>query len=307
MMNMFKRVTVQGDVITARAYHQSIVFNDLLFVLMGYSGVVRLGDMYWTNNGQRWHRQENLVCDDGNVISARQSPGLCAHAGKVYLTGGYSGSYLNDVYVSDNMFRWKRLQDAPWDARREHVMVSFRGKLWLLGGMIATGYKNDVWSTVDGVNWVQELDAPWTARRGFAGMVYNNRIIIAGGFDSISGRLSDVWSTVDGRNWQETRRSAEFNVVYYHAMTSFRNKVGARLVVCGGSQGVGDTSEKIWHSSDGKNWNDGGVMGTNTVYGHTIDYFNKRLIIVCGNGGGGDAGAFINRVWESNIEMLGIK
>src|SRR5690606_13130843 len=63
--------------------------------------------------------------------------------------------------------------NSAFSDRGSHGVVSFKKRLWVLGGMTGSGRVNDVWSSTDGVSWTQEIaNAPWSARNGHQVVVY---------------------------------------------------------------------------------------------------------------------------------------
>jgi hypothetical protein len=58
------------------------------------------------------------------------------------LTGGYSPSPSNDVWVTEDGNNWIYTGLAPWSPRAWHASTVFQGKLWLMGG---TPLNNEVW------------------------------------------------------------------------------------------------------------------------------------------------------------------
>jgi N-acetylneuraminic acid mutarotase len=301
-MDVFKQVIVQGDAIPARAYHGSIVFKGNLYVVMGYDGLdVYQNGMYWTRDGQRWQRVPVLTDTDGNTILARGFFGLCDYNARVYLFGGYDseGDRRNDVYVSKNMHRWEKLPDAPWSVRYGFGALSFNGRIWMLGGQDDSGMLNEVWWTTDGVSWTQEVNAPWAIRRNPGTVVYGNRMFVIGGLGA-GGTVNDVWYTEDGRNWTRMESSANFSGRHVFGISVLNN---TRIVISGGYMDTGSYSNEIWHSANGNQWQLANTMPMGNLRGHSMDYFNERLVIV----GGMHDDAAKNEVWEANNELFGVR
>jgi len=297
----FTKVSVQGN-IHERVYHRSTIFQNRLYMLMGADLSSSLGDMCYTNNLQKWNRKPLIENTNGNAVPIRRSFGLCEHNNRVYLMGGYNGSTrLNDVYVTSNMARWNKLQNAPWSGRMEFGLVSFQGKIWAIGGQNNAGYTNEIWSTTDGTDWTQEGNAPWAARMSCGCVVFKDMVYVIGGIGS-SGRYSDVWQTSNLRNWTCLTKDAGFAARDYHAVTC-RN--GSYIVVAGGLLGTDPTvvAKDIWYSRDGVQWYYGGELSTVYLYGHSMDCFNNRLVIV----GGSNGTVMYGDVWEANKEFFAVK
>jgi len=71
--------------------------------------------------------------------------------------GQFSANQLaNDVWCSTDGATWTAATTAaPWGGREFAELVSFNGRLWILGGFWGGVYA-DIWSSADGVSWVQE-------------------------------------------------------------------------------------------------------------------------------------------------------
>ena len=298
-MDTFKFVNTRGDAIIGRAYHCSVIHEGRLYIVMGSSIDAALGDMCYTDNLQVWKRHPNMGIVGGGAISARDSFALCRHNNKVYLAGGWTGSArLNDVYVSTDMYRWKQLQNAPWAARTAFTMLSFKDRLWVIGGRTAAGYQKDIWWSTDGTKWVQEPNAPWSARDYFAAFVYNNNVYVVGGLGTGSVRNNEVWCSDDMRNWTHLGDATNFSARAYHAMLPV--DVEQKIFLTGGETGSSVYSDEIWHSGQGCIWRLGGVLPFGNIFGHTMDYFDSRIVIV----GGTDGIVFSNEVWVANNELF---
>lgn len=95
-------------------------------------------------------------------------------------------------------------QTAAFGARKFHRVVSFDGRLWLIGGMRGTPaqYLNDIWSSADGQSWTRvTAAAPFAPRAEHSLTVFAGRLWVIAGRNS-GGYLNDVWSSFDGVNWQ---------------------------------------------------------------------------------------------------------
>lgn len=110
----------------------------------------------------------------------------------------YGGSrYLDDVWSSRDGQEWASLlPHATWAPRLAHALVPYQGRLWLIGGEVASrNYATDIWTTTDCVQWRQETDQyGWPGRLYGGGVVFRNKVWIAGGWRREGAALNDVWS-----------------------------------------------------------------------------------------------------------------
>jgi hypothetical protein len=128
-----------------------------------------------------------------------------------------------DLY--DGEFTWKEVStDADWCNRFDHAAVSFKDKMWIIGGYnpgIISGdtYLEDVWSSEDGANWdLVNENAPWHGRRGHQVVNFNDgtgeALFLIGGFevDESTGYrqyTNDVWKSSNGKDWQQIKENRE--------------------------------------------------------------------------------------------------
>jgi len=213
-------------------------------------------------------------------------------------SGGSFLGYKNDVWSSTDGVSWVKHGAAPFSARAGHKLISFNGKLWLIGGKDAVGFKNDIWSSTDGVNWMLEAaSSPFPARTGAGLALLNNRIWLVGGSVVLPGNYvvyyNDVWSSADGVNWVQENANASFSPRDGHQLVNFNG----RLLVIGGSDDHSSLHD-VWTSSDGQNWN---LATANAAFdarsGHKVTELNGRLWLT---GGSGYSFFGANDVWSSS-------
>jgi hypothetical protein len=140
-------------------------------------------------------------------------------------------------------------------AREEQTVVSFRGKLWMIGGLVANrGYVKEVWSSPDGVAWTREPDMPagfeGRGQMGSAVSTDGSTLYLVGGFGTTTA-AGEVWATTDGANWELKTGAAPFHQRWGMGVVYFNN----RLWLMGGLDGQ-DYLEKgdVWSSPDGATW-----------------------------------------------------
>jgi len=125
---------------------------------------------------------------------------------RIFVMGG--GNYvpdhyaLNDVWSSEDGTNWQLVTDsAPWSPRLWFSAVSYRGRLWVMGGWSKEkGNFGDVWHSLDGRNWHQLLTPTgWRPRHEHSAFVFQDKIWIAGGHaDPLS---NEVWSLTLPSDW----------------------------------------------------------------------------------------------------------
>jgi uncharacterized protein YjdB len=149
-------------------------------------------------------------------------------------------------------------QSAAFGARKFHRVVSFDGRLWLIGGMRGTPaqYLNDIWTSIDGTTWTRVTDAaPFAPRAEHALAVFQGRLWVIAGRNG-TGYLDDVWSSFDGVNWQLESNFGNYGRAGHRAVVN-----NSRLYVLGRAEYLDDF---VYSTVDGVNWQDHDPPGVPT-------------------------------------------
>ena len=190
--------------------------------------------------------------------------------------------FFKDVWRSRNGVDWEQMTgDAEWAAlplpgcqfgppsslgRAGLSAVSFKGKLWVLGGSqgddlsIGGGPNcrqvfNDVWYSNDGSKWQLATDnAPWEARAGGVALVKGGWLYYMGGEKGFTGEddyFNDVWRTRDGVTWEEV---TDVDGADWSPRPGHKCSVLANHFVCLGGFGLPFNPSDIWVSKNGADW-----------------------------------------------------
>jgi len=180
--------------------------------------------------------------------SKRCSFGAVVFDNKMWVMGGYDGSYYNDVWSSSDGTSWNSAT-AGWSKRCSFGVVVFDNKMWVMGGYDGSDHLNDVWYSSDGASWIKVLDNDpsdtdrWSPRANFGVVVFDNKMWVMGGYDG-SNYLNDVWYSCDGKNWSQVTTPPPFSARSNHTSLVFDNK----MWVMGGYDGSNYLDE-VWYSS----------------------------------------------------------
>ncbi|MCR4317448.1 MAG: hypothetical protein NUW37_14005 [Planctomycetes bacterium] len=311
----------EGKFIAEAEYHELLSYDGKLWII-GWATEkaehsMNIGNYIWSSkDGIEWELVSRAPWDIKFGFS-------CAvFKGRIWSLGGrYYNKWFDDVWSTTDGKTWTPTPSTkPWLPRTGHGFLSFRNKLWILGGYLGLSggddkYFSEVWSSIDGKDWKLETDrAPWGFRHGFEAIVFKNRLWILGGFESeehIQERSShgdfsytkcfrnDVWSSVDGVEWRCETESApwtrrrDFNVVLFNE----------KLWIIGGYEMRFEPSEDdagtdaayrrlrdqsgitrdVWSSSDGVHWK---LETDNTPWEKRVEFatasFKGRLWIYGG-------------------------
>ena len=204
----------------------------------------------------------------------------------------FPSEFFKDVWRSTDGVEWELMtDDAGWatlpmkcpvlpevsQGRAGLSAVSFKGKLWVLGGSQGDDTSlnpsgngidcrdlfNDVWYSQDGSEWhLATDDAPWEARAGGVALVNGGWLYYMGGEKGFTGEddyFNDVWRTKDGISWQEVTgpEGADWSARPGHKCSVLANHfvcVGGFAALTPFFPSYDTNPSDIWTSKDGANW-----------------------------------------------------
>jgi len=173
--------------------------------------------------------------------------------GNLWLVGGDNNhtapwSSSSQVWASRNGTDWKLITKSPFAERRNHSLIVYKNKLWLIGGIKNNGeILSDIWNSSDGINWnqVNSLN-PLQDIGQNSSVVFNERLFV---FRGNGTENQEVWSSSNGSNWRLETDNA-FPVRSHYKTLLFN---GSIYVIGGWLRGGLHTNE-IWASRNGRNW-----------------------------------------------------
>lgn len=282
-----------------------VVYNGYLWILGGwhdsYSPPPR--DVWKSKDGKNWE----LVSEQAPWKHS-DLPMSLVFKDKMWMMGGwYNGrlegrSASNRVWSSENGKDWSLVTEkAGWSARCAAATVSFKGKMWILGGTSAYYYGekdsllNDVWYSEDGKNWtLATAKAAWSPRAFHQAVVFNDRIYVMGGgnYDPEYFGFNDVWSSSDGIHWREEVSNASWHERIWFSSVVFRDCI---WVIGGWSGNPYKNWGDIWYSQNGKEWRELKTDGPTWKerHEHSAFVFQDKLWIA-----GGMTPPLVNDVWS---------
>jgi len=274
--------------------HQMVVFKEKMWLLGGWLGrydhdkaTYIQGTNYWTS--QVWCTSDGVDWESkGNAPWAgRHGFGCVVHDNKIWVIGGDQNT---DVWNTDDGVHWNKIAEkVPWGERYFPYIVSFKGKIWVMGGVridFSAGNEmrdkyNDIWSTNDGVHWNQEVEfAKWTPRGLVSGSaILNDELYIYGGCILDSYAYDDVWKTSDGINWTKVISHAPWPSRTWGSITSFDNKL---WIMAGDFDVEKQLLNDVWYSFDGVSWTQQKGIFWKPRHATSIVGFNNKLWLVGG-------------------------
>lgn len=258
------------------------VINDTLFSLLGSYTSGATGAAFTTASASAgWRTRAKFDAVNLNDV--------------IYLVGGQdltaSPTAQGDVWMSsDGGVTWGLATgSAPFGARFGHRVVTFNGKMYLLGGWYPTFNvpMNDVWVSSDGVNWTQCTQAaPWAGRAFHCAVATTGGIYVMGGCNTpsltIGGaftQYNDVWFSADGVNWTQVTGAAAWTARAGFDCAFYQNQF---YLLGGTNPSTLVKNNECWTSTDGRNWTQltAAALGIGANYGvRLLVYANKMFAL----------------------------
>ena len=220
-------------------------------------------------------------------FAPRDGAGALTFQGKMWLLGGWNpgdkASFPrvcnNEVWSSADGKAWtlekpntfldaKFNVSADWEGRHTAGYVTFREKMWIVGGDANQGhYQNDVWNTADGKSWSlanKNRDVPWGPRVLHYTLAFKDKIWVIGGqtlpafAPAAEVFYRDVWNSADGLNWQKVEPREPYwpQRGMIGGSVVFKNEI---WILGGGTYDTPKIPERkfyndVWSSPDGIHW-----------------------------------------------------
>lgn len=284
-----------------------VAFRDRLWIMGGWfdSFSAPPRDVWSSPDGKTW----DLITREAPWKHS-DLPMTAVFDDRIWLLGGWYNGRLpghgasNEVWSSRDGKTWEpATSHAGWSPRLAGGVVSFKGRLWILGGTENyyfgddNSLKNDVWSSADGKEWRREVaNAPWLPRAYHATVVHDGKIWVLGGGNYVPRyeARNDVWCSSDGVHWEQVAEHAAWPPRIWFSAAVYRD----RIWVLGGwtnnpSKNLGD----VWYSRDGKEWT---PLRSNVVWKerheHSTYVFQDKLWVA-----GGHARPLNSEVWSLDV------
>ena len=198
---------------TPRLASGLVVFQNKMWIIGGtenyYFGDAQSlkNDVWSSTDGKHWKQE---TADAG--WSPRAYHQAVVLNDRIYVMGG--GNYVpeykafNDVWMSKDGVHWEEVTgDAPWHARLWFSAVTYRDRMWVLGGWSNGPSRNwgDVWYSSNGRDWQQlKSDVIWKERHEHSAFVFQNKIWLAGGH--AQPLSNEVWSLSVPAEWFDEKK-----------------------------------------------------------------------------------------------------
>lgn len=292
-----------------REFPATASFLDKIWVIGGASPFSKapFADAWSSEDGLNW--MEETTNSQFKGVDEHQ---VVEHNGRYWLIGGNAGydaynldrRYSDQVWSSSDGTNWTlEVDDADFGPIFNHAVVSFQGKLWIIGGYGGPNYgvNRRLWSSTNGVDWVLEGIPEFVESGAFwynEAVVFNGRIWMIGGYDNRNAN-DKVWSSSDGITWTLELENAPFGGRYRHQLVTFNSQ----LWLIGGTDNETGKKNDVWSTYDGINWMKvTDSAGFSPRVDHTSIEFNDRIWVIGGLDGDSTLvpSNFKRDVWSSD-------
>ncbi len=204
---------------------------------------------------------------------------------KVWLVGGDNSftppwTSSTQVWASHNGTDWKLITKGQFPERRNHSLLVYKDKLWVIGGIDnANNILSDIWNSSDGENWTRITSLnPLEDIGQNNSVVFNDRLFV---FRGNGAENQEVWSSADGSNWRLETENA-FPVRTHYKTVIFNDFI----YVYGGWLRDGPSlTNEVWASKDGRYWYQ--KHPATTIFAPRIDHsatvYDGKVWVIGGN------------------------
>ena len=231
----------------------------------------------------------------------REQHQVVVHNNRLWVIGGLGyrsdGGLRNDVWWSVDGVTWTEVPNngERFSPRRLHQAVSFKDKLWVIGGFegpndgTTDDSKDDIWySEDDGVTWkvvAHTARLRFSGRSGHQVVVHDDQLWLIGGWDggphNVQGQGShkiDVWWSEDGVTWEEKMidEPSGYAPSGGHQVVSYKDDL---WLIGSGSRGKASNDELWRYDDDGNQWTKIPRDDTNLDESLGTRHFNNRAVV----------------------------
>ncbi len=144
-----------------------------------------------------------------------------------------------------------------------------------------------------GTSWTNKI-ADWSPREHHTSLVFDDKIWVLGGSDG--NNLDDVWSSANGRDWTNLAAADHWSARSSHSSLVHKDKIW----VLGGALAGETTTNDVWFSTSGTQWDTGASYRWSPRESHTSVVFKNQMWTL---GGALADGTTTNDVWTSTNDI----
>ncbi len=210
--------------------------------------------------------------------SPRDSAGEAIFKDRMWLFGGYTPEYANDVWHSSDGATWIKASDIPTNIGVDIPLAFvFKDKIFI------TDADGVLYCSSEGDMWAKATDTgPMRGRRMMGGAVFKDRVWMMGGQQG-NCLFNDIWSSADGVRWVlEVEQAPWSKRQITHSLLVYNDKL---WLLGGGALGTSYfpfvAQNDIWCSSDGIHWERiiAHAPWPARIWGSTIVYRDRMWIM----------------------------
>ena len=236
---------------SVRHSHSGAVYDDKLWVIGGFFNKAK-NDAWYSADGTTWVEITKNETESVKFTMRDSHASVVFDDGfgdKLFVIGGFSSGYKNDVWCSVTGAQWTCITgETSFSPRVGHGAAVFKNNIYLIGGYDGAGYKNDIWRSPDGIRWEKVSGATdFDPRRGHAVVTFKDKLWVIGGYGENEKYYNDIWCSSDGASWRRIvtafSENSGFSPRRGHSAVVYKNK----LWIFGGYGGTGYMGD-LWRS-----------------------------------------------------------
>lgn len=216
-----------------RAGFTAVSFHNR-FWLFGGECILYFGDIWSSEDGVTWrmdrpnpscmydlHGEAPVSSEEAKLLepacwTPRDAHGAAVHNGQLFVAGGTTCTdcvvesirLANDVWTSSDAIHWTQLTGAaPWSPRCDFAFLSFKDRLWVIGGETECPFgpsraSDEVWRSTDGKDWELAGRLPGGPLAYATACTDGTAIYLLGGHGGKAGPQNRVWRSENGEDWR---------------------------------------------------------------------------------------------------------
>jgi len=173
-------------------FHQTIVFNDKMYVIFGNVSTNHT-EVWSSSNGIDWTQNTANAAD---AFFGRGAHKAVVFNNAIYVIGGEATTRLNDVWKSINGTDWEQItiNSDVLPRMTGHTAAVYNDKVWVVAGRQGTeSFSNAIYYSSDMVTWIKySEDIPFGAVAFHNVLNYNNALWVFGGYKN-GGLSGEIW------------------------------------------------------------------------------------------------------------------
>ncbi|MBN2753845.1 MAG: hypothetical protein JXR81_03150 [Candidatus Goldbacteria bacterium] len=262
----------------SESMHAVCEMNGNVYSAGGWDGVVRSSSVFSSADGVNFTR-----IADNSGFTPRTGHSMIPFNNALWITGGYDGSFKNDVWYSADGISWFEASgSAAFSPRQGMTLQNFKGNMWLIGGTNAGGEAGDIYWSLNGAAWVKASNAPEGTGIGHTSFVFHGKMYIVAVVQKNTKYDNPLWVSEDGIKWVQADKDLNFGFQHIAGAVVMNNKIYVLGDVCANYPDAIAQKGDVYESEDGLKWKKMKIDNAGIKCGFHPVAFGDKLVLVGG-------------------------